>query len=1006
MGLGLLKILLMKIRKNRGLLGFLLLILFIPIGKGYAERQTPAELLKDATLAMQEARLDDASALMYLYLDQVEESKAERVIQIAQDIRFKLATVLIQMERLDEAAFLLESYVSLPFATQPRQALKMIATCFYEISDYNSTVSAVSNALAYTSTAPMDASDSEKKIGDDEAPFTMEEKGALYLMQAEACMELEKWDGAVNAFEFVLEHAVNDQRKGYATMQLVNALIELRDFERITAWIPQLYRTDARYDIRVNLALLNAAAALYQAEEYASALPLYRMIIPKDELLSFQEEKLKTLRIEAGLPPELGAALTTDEMMLFGVSKDSNVELQVKDFSSGLLAEKPKALIEHEALLNALREMPPYEIDVDYRMADLYRSVERYWESVAFFERVFALAPESEIGRRATYEMVDVLLNELNEVDDAESRALAYIHSYPEGITPRQLAYMLNEYYQDQADMESVKGLKPYLDTFERTNSAIFVQYDAELYFMQAVADLVLLNYSEAEAGFKFVLDTFPESHQTSNSLYWYAMARLFLQNYSDAVVDFEKYLQRYPTEVYADECEFQVGVCLFGLERYDEAVDRFSRVIRIYKDSSVYPEACSMRGDIYGSRGLLDEAIADYKRAIDAAKSVGQATYPTFQMAEVFEAEDRYDRIVNCVELYLDQWGAEADIAKALFWIGKTKIQQKQMNEAIETYVDAIVTYGNDLQQEGVDLMVAELIKISKLYLDIDQQAGLKRLLRKAISEAESEVLSLRLRVALANLEGKAIALGAQFIRELPTFENASPPVLACICDASFDRNDFSRAEELLDLFMRNYSESDFLRAAFKLRTFGQISVADHEGALATIEEAQENYGVEYDMAWTQLAKAEALLELGRFDEAYEANLGVLNVRAWRGAPMAQATYQLGLVEEARGEALKAFGFYQRTYFQYKGHAGGYWAAEAYLASARCLEVLGLENDRRNTFRAMLFDPFVNQLVQADLAREILGGAEVAEIEAYIETGGVTNIAVEVDPIIIEGAL
>jgi tetratricopeptide (TPR) repeat protein len=265
---------------------------------------------------------------------------------------------------------------------------------------------------------------------------------------------------------------------------------------------------------------------------------------------------------------------------------------------------------------------------------------------------------------------------------------------------------------------------------------------------------------------------------------------------------------------------------------------------------------------------------------------------------------------------------------------------------------------------------------------------------------------LSLRLRVALANLEGEAIALGAQFIRELASFENASPPVLACICDASFDRNDFSRAEELLDLFVRQFSESDFMRAAFKLRTFGQISVADYEGALETLEEAQENYGVEYDMAWTQLAKAEALLELDRFDEAYEANLGVLNVRAWRGAAVAQATYQLGLVEETRGEALKAFGFYQRTYFQYKGHAGGHWAAEAYVASARCLAALGLENDRRNTFRAMLFDPFVNQLAQADVAREILGAAEVAEIEAYIETGGVTNIAVEVDAARLRGAL
>ena len=111
--------------------------------------------------------------------------------------------------------------------------------------DYNSTVSAVSNALAYILTAPMDASDSEKKIGDDEAPFTIRKKRGALFNAGNSDSELEKWDGAVNAFEFVLEHAVNDQRKGYATMQLVNALIELRDFERITAWIPSLYRTDA-----------------------------------------------------------------------------------------------------------------------------------------------------------------------------------------------------------------------------------------------------------------------------------------------------------------------------------------------------------------------------------------------------------------------------------------------------------------------------------------------------------------------------------------------------------------------------------------------------------------------------------------------------------------------------------------------------------------------------------------------------------------------------------------
>ena len=56
---------------------------------------------------------------------------------------------------------------------------------------------------------------------------------------------------------------------------------------------------------------------------------------------------------------------------------------------------------------------------------------------------------------------------------------------------------------------------------------------------MQAVADLMLLNYTDAELGFKFILEKPSDSHQAANSLYWHAMARLFLQNYDDALNDF-----------------------------------------------------------------------------------------------------------------------------------------------------------------------------------------------------------------------------------------------------------------------------------------------------------------------------------------------------------------------------------------------------------------------------------------------------------------------------------
>ena len=154
--------------------------------------------------------------------------------------------------------------------------------------------------------------------------------------------------------------------------------------------------------------MLNAAAALFAEGEYAGALPLYRMMIPRDELIVFQEERLKALRVEAGLPPELGAEMTADEKLLFGVVDETEVATNVKDETTGEWLEKTKALIEQEQLLEALKQMPPYEVDVAYRMAEIYRVVERPYEALAFFEEVYGVNPTNEIGERSVFEMVDL----------------------------------------------------------------------------------------------------------------------------------------------------------------------------------------------------------------------------------------------------------------------------------------------------------------------------------------------------------------------------------------------------------------------------------------------------------------------------------------------------------------------------------------------------------------------------------------------------------------------
>jgi outer membrane protein assembly factor BamD (BamD/ComL family) len=234
--------------------------------------------------------------------------------------------------------------------------------------------------------------------------------------------------------------------------------------------------------------------------------------------------------------------------------------------------------------------------------------------------------------------------------------------------------------------------------------------------------------------------------------------------------------------------------------------------------------------------------------------------------------------------------------------------------------------------------------------------------------------------------------------IAELDDLSLAPPPVLSVICKASFNEEDYSRAKEILEIFKARFEESDFTKAAYKLRAYDLFTANDLDDALAIIKDTQALYGTDPDVAWAQVLKGRVELRKEDFDAARESLQAILTVRSWRGEPYAEACYYLGQVEETAGDPRKAFGWYQRTYFQYKGHANGKWAADAYLASARCLQSMGRENDRRNTYRAMLFDPYVNQLPQADEARTALGMDEVMEINQMLAAGSQTNITVTID--------
>ena len=875
---------------------------------------TQGEVRAEAMRLLQQNHYEEAIDMMYTYLGMVEESKMERVLQIAQDTRYKLAMLLIKQNRKGEAADVLAKYVSLRPARHVRKARKMLVACYFDEAGkdgenntdmYKSAISAVTNAIYYNeypdrdpaeiaakeaaktrrslSSSSWDSDDDE----DDEPdlPYSNDELEMLYFTMAESYFKIGELDKCLEPFTYVTERTTDEQRKGYSIMQMINAMIDLQQFDHIIAWIPELYRTPARFDIRVNLALLNAAAALFEEGEYDSALPLYRMILPRDELITYQEKKLREMMDDAGLPPMYGEAWTEGETLLFGeADADRQMQDEVYNMTGGGLIRQeedieepedltvPQEITELQRLLETLRQMAPYESYVGFQTAQLYKNVERSWESVRFFDQVYKMDSGSDIGQRSVYESAAVLMDDLGEREEAETRAYEYLQSHHEGMYPRLVAYVLTRYYQRNKIWDGVKALHPYLDEFVRSDDVDLTRYDTELYFMQGVADLMSQQYSNAVAQFQYVIDEYSGASQEANSLFWCGFAYLCLDDHESAWGCFERYTRDFadlnPDESLLDEAYYQGGICLFGMNRLEEAKERFTYVIDTFGPSStVYPDSCNMRGDIWGSEGgnALDTAIGDYKNAFNNATKASQATYATFKMCDIYKADEAFyglTYIREQVNLYLARWADDgADIAKALFWLGRIDIQEGNYLRAAESYMNAVVDYGDNLRQDGVDQMIPELIKICKVFLDETDRADMRSRLRISMESTDSEVLRLRLRVALAKFDGTELELGKQLLTELPDLSNASPPVLSAICTASFALEDYSRSEELLRIFKYNFEDSDYMRAAYKLRAYGQLNKNDLDGTLETVVAAQEEYGTDPTESWAQLLKADILL-------------------------------------------------------------------------------------------------------------------------------------------------
>jgi len=526
-----------------------------------------------------------------------------------QESRFQLARAHYQNGNTAAGMVVLKDYIDGEPRKQERLALRMMAQGYFEDQKWDEVEKIARRLLAMSS-------------------LSKDDKLNANLLLGQALFRQEKWEVCIAPLSFTVSNSPSEKTRQLTQIMIIRALVESAHWSDLFGRLPRLYRTDAKYDITLNLTLMNAGKALFESgkpDDYLNALHLYRMVLPREELIGFAEKRV------AGLSRML------EKKIKYGITEADRIDRQ----------EEIDRIKESMAVLSGL---PPYEDEVTFRIGQIYAEVKRYWEGYVLFDSLYRKTPNSDIGEAAILQSV-LILYDMNESERAEKRVVVYLDEKPNGQYARTLQLLVLRDNLKKQNADRVVSFREYMDAIPPSSNPDEQNIEADLRYMMAFGYFQKKDFTAAGELFGQIIDRYPNSPSRGDSTYFRGMTYMMQGDYQNAINDFILYQKENEGAEFYPPAMFRQAVCLYGMEKTAAAEKIFTKFIDTYPDSDLVSEAYSMRGDIEAAKDgqdnpetpdideydphTLDRALADYRKAIDKASLSQQASYAAFQAAK-----------------------------------------------------------------------------------------------------------------------------------------------------------------------------------------------------------------------------------------------------------------------------------------------------------------------------------------------------------------------------------
>lgn len=664
------------------LVGWLLMavppVLIAQAPKPEAPAGSSLELYNRSQRALQTGQFEQAISGFQQLLDLAKDSKDPKIQQQLDAVYYGLGAAYFNARKFSEAvAALGELLKRFPNSRLVPEVQFFIAQCQFMLGEYQK---------AFEQLKVIEAN---PKYRDD-----------ALLLRAQTARKLNKPGDAVDPLQKLVGNDIRGSNAARGAIELALIYGEQGNAAKAVELLTLLSR---RLRFLPNVAGFNQACmivgdALLANNKQDEALACYRLMRRKEDLLALQKKQTEFLARQVE-----------------NLKRRAAKEAPEKAAESQAEAARIEALVEE-----AKKAQQQFEKSPDNTPALLLRTAkalydgDRKWEAIVAYDELllrYPQYPEREIavfGLAATYA-------EVGQYKQAQEHCDRFIKEFPKSELIEQVRFTKGTAAIEADD--PLGAIKIFADLLKDKPDT---KYKEEVSYMIANARFNMNDYEAARADYEAYVKAFPQGQQTDEVRYRIILCLVFGGKYEQAIKEFDDYIARNPQSPFIEDAMYRKMVSYFAAavndksgKLYEKIIDYTAQFEKAYPESRTLGEVYGLRGDAFAGLDKDEEAAEAYLKGFRFSKSDETLNYNLFEAIKIWQKHGEWEKVAATLDEFLKANPDHASAPTAKYWIGKSLVKQRKIDEAKKFYAQQIRQYMTQPRRDAVEMMIRELVGV-----------------------------------------------------------------------------------------------------------------------------------------------------------------------------------------------------------------------------------------------------------------------------------------------------